>query len=45
MVLPERAAILTQTKPREIYARVEKGELHFVETTEGELFICCRSLR
>ena len=32
MILPEQAAILKKTTPREIYRRIEKGELHFVET-------------
>lgn len=44
MVTPERAAVLTQTPPRTIYRNVENGELHFVETDEGELFICSQSL-
>jgi hypothetical protein len=45
MVTPERAAALCATSPRNIYRRVEAGELHFVETGAGELFICCRSLQ
>lgn len=44
MVTPERAAVLVNATPRIIYRRVENGELHFVETDEGELFICSRSL-
>jgi hypothetical protein len=44
MYLPEHAAVLSRTTSREIYRRVENGDLHFVETTEGELFICCNSL-
>lgn len=45
MFLPERLAALSETTPREIYRRVEEGELHFVETESGELLICCSSLR
>ena len=44
MVTPERAAALVRSPPRIIYRRVENGELHFWETSAGELFICCRSL-
>ena len=44
MYLPEHAAVLSRTTPREIYKRVESGDVHFVETAEGELFICCNSL-
>jgi hypothetical protein len=45
MVTPERAAEILKIKPRVIYRQVERGELHFVETDAGELFICCVSLR
>jgi hypothetical protein len=45
MFLPEHVALLTNTTSREIYRRVENGEVHFVETGEGELFICCRTLQ
>jgi hypothetical protein len=44
MLLPEHAAVLSNTTPREIYRRVENGEVHFVETREGDLFICCRTI-
>ena len=44
MLLPEDAAVLSNTTAREIYRRVEKGEVHFVETREGGLFICCRTI-
>jgi hypothetical protein len=44
MVTPERSAVLTNTTPRIIYRRFENDELHFVETDEGELFVCCCSL-
>jgi len=44
MLLPEHAAVLSNTTPREIYRRVENGEVHFVETRKGDLFICCRTI-
>ena len=44
MLLPEHAAVLSNTTPREIYRRVENGEVHFVETREGDLFICCSTI-
>lgn len=45
MFVPERIAALAHTAPREIYRRVEAGELHFVENDSGELLICSQSLR
>ncbi len=45
MVTPERAAIMIQTSPREIYRKVETGEIHFVEISDKELFVCCRCLQ
>jgi hypothetical protein len=44
MVTPEHAAQLCQAPPRAIYRRVERSEVHFVETVTGELLICCSSL-
>ena len=41
MTTPEQVAVLLGTKPREIYRRIENGSLHFIETDEGELFVCC----
>jgi hypothetical protein len=43
MVTPERAAEMLRTNPRAIYRRVERGEVHFVETGAGELLICSDS--
>lgn len=43
MVTPERAAQLCQAPPRAIYRRVERGEVHFVETGTGEVLICWSS--
>lgn len=44
MVAPEGAAEIARASTREVYRRVESGELHFVETAAGDLFICCPSL-
>ena len=45
MVTPESAAEMLNTNPREIYRRVERAEVHFVEIGAGELLICCEPLR
>jgi len=45
MVTPRRAAEMLMTDSRAIYRRVERGDVHFVEATAGELMICCESLR
>jgi len=42
MAPPEQAAALLGITPREVYRRVEKGALHFMETDAGTLLICCR---
>jgi len=44
MVTPEEAAALAQTTTRDIYRRVEAGELHFTERPEGALLLCLNSL-
>lgn len=44
MVTPGEAAVLAQTTARHIFRRVEAGEVHFLETADGELLICCNSL-
>lgn len=44
MVTPEQAAAFAGTRPRAIYRRLERGELHFVETDAGVLLICAGSL-
>lgn len=44
MLPPETAAALAGTTPRLIYRQVEAGELHFIETEDGGLFVCRRSL-
>lgn len=45
MISPNEAAAHLQTTAREIFRRVEAGELHFLETESGALLICCRSLQ
>ena len=42
---PEKAAYLAQTTVREIYRLIENGAFHFIETTDGALFICGNSLQ
>ena len=44
MLAPDMAAVLVQSTSRSIFRRVEAGELHFLETPEGALLVCCRSL-
>jgi hypothetical protein len=44
MITPEEAAVLTDASTRAIYARVEDGQFHFVETPDGRLLICPNSL-
>ena len=41
MLVPEKAARLIGVTPREIYRRIEQGSLHFVESENGSLLICC----
>jgi hypothetical protein len=44
MLPPDTAAVLVQSTARSIFRRVEAGELHFIETREGALLVCCKSL-
>ena len=44
MVTPETAARLSGATVRALYRRIEAGNLHFVETTDGLLFVCTDSL-
>lgn len=45
LLTPEAAARLTGASAREIFRRVEAGQLHFTETGAGELLICRNSLK
>ena len=40
MATPELAANILGIKLREVFRRIEQGELHFVETDDGEIQIC-----
>jgi excisionase family DNA binding protein len=45
MVTPDEAAVLSGVGTRTIYAFVEAGRLHFMETSGGLLlFVCLNSL-
>ena len=44
MLPPEAAALISQSTSRTIFRRVEAGELHFIETSEGALLVCSNSL-
>ncbi len=43
MATPETAARLTAITTREVYRRIEDGSLHFIETENGSLLVCCRN--
>ncbi len=43
MLKPEQAATVYDMTQREIFRQIENGELHFIETTKGELFVCSGS--
>jgi len=45
MVTAEDAARTAKVTARTIYRRTESGQLHFIESQEGILLICTRSLR
>ncbi|HVQ36862.1 MAG TPA: hypothetical protein VMS31_04990 [Pyrinomonadaceae bacterium] len=46
MLTPTEAAQMQipSTTTREIYRRIEAGEVHGVDAADGEVFICARSL-
>ena len=44
MITADQAAMVACTTTREIYRRVEEGSVHVVETPEGFLLVCPRSL-
>ena len=43
-VTPETAAVLAGSTTRTLYRLVEAGLVHFLETPEGFLLVCLRSL-
>ena len=44
MLTPNEAAMLAQSTARDIYRRVEAGEFHSVESDDGTLRLCVKSL-
>jgi len=44
LINPEDAAIATGLNVREVYRRIEAGEVHFVETRDGAPLVCIKSL-
>jgi hypothetical protein len=44
MITADEAAALRGVSTRVIYRCLEEGAIHFIETTEGQLFICLKSL-
>jgi hypothetical protein len=44
LLTTEEAAVLSGSSVREIYRRVEAGQIHFSESGDGLLLICRRSL-
>ncbi|MFL6228313.1 MAG: hypothetical protein ACJ741_06005 [Pyrinomonadaceae bacterium] len=44
LLTAEEAARLSRVTPRDIYRRVETGQLHFIEAQDGLLLICQNSL-
>lgn len=44
MLTPEEAAAFARVTVRGIYARVEAGGVHFLETPDGRLVLCADSL-
>ena len=43
-IQPERAAFLFNLTTREIYRRIERGTIHFLETASGATLVCAASL-
>jgi hypothetical protein len=44
MIKPEAAAALRGTSVREVYRRIETGEVHFAERSDGLVLVCLNSL-
>jgi hypothetical protein len=45
MLTPDEAAALAQSTARDVYRRVDAGELHYIEKDDGDLRVCVNSLR
>ncbi|MFL6231048.1 MAG: hypothetical protein ACJ741_19910 [Pyrinomonadaceae bacterium] len=45
MLTAEEAARRAATSVRDVFRRVEAGEVHYAETPQGHLLICARSIR
>lgn len=45
MISPDLAAKIGGVKMREVFRRIEKGELHFIENETDSLLICVNSLK
>ena len=44
LITPDEAAALSGVSTRVIYRRLEDGDIHFIETARGELYICVKTL-
>lgn len=44
MAMPEDVAAMLGIQPRLIYRWVEEERVHFVESDQGALFVCCESV-
>lgn len=43
MIPAEKLALFAEISPRAIYRRIERGELHFVETSGRQVLVCLAS--
>ena len=44
MVTPNEAATFARTDARSIFRGVEAGEIHFIDTENGVLLVCSKSV-
>jgi hypothetical protein len=44
MIAAEKAATICHCSRRKIYRWIEEGHLHFIETPDGDVLVCGRSL-
>ena len=44
MLAPNEAAVVLQTTARDIFRRIESGEIHFLESETGVLLVCRNSV-